>query len=364
VCEALARTTGTDPTLWRVLFVVLALFFDGLGLVLYLGALVAIPERGQAASLGHRLLYGPDRALRGSDVLLLAVLATATLGLLEDGNGLFTLIVLAAFAILYFSRGSSPASEPVVVTPATSEGAYATPPAYAATSTYAPPSPFEPVPPAPRSALGALTMGVALLVVGVLTLLGATGTEGITPEVVLASALAVVGGGLVVGAWWGRSSLLVVAAVLLVPALAVTSVVRPAFEAGVGDRTWEPTAAAEYRLGMGEATLDLRNVMLLEGPPPVVRARVDVGQLIVIVPRQVRVTVGMHAGLGELEMPGIALDGTRFEGLDRLEGRDHGYNDIGGRNIDREFTAGPEGPSQIIVEADVRIGRVSVIRRG
>jgi phage shock protein PspC (stress-responsive transcriptional regulator) len=356
VCEALARTTGTDVVLWRVLFVVLC-FFDGLGVVLYLGALVAIPERGRAESLAHRLLHGPDRTMRGPDVLLLSLLATAGLLLVTDGNGLFASIVLAAFAVLYFSKGSAPA-----VTTEPFPGVAYAPPAGGGFGAPAGGG-YVPAPQRQRSALGSLTMGVALLVVGVLTLLGATGTEGITPEVVLASALAVVGAGLVVGAWWGRSPLLVVTAVLLGLALAATSVARPVVEAGVGDRTWTPTGAADYRLGLGEATLDLRNMIITEGPPPLVRATVDVGELTVIVPRAVRVTVAMHADVGEISTPGAGLSGLRLDQLER-RGIDLGGSEISGRDVSRELTTGPEGVSRILVEADVRVGLVTVIRRG
>src|SRR5690349_15102441 len=62
VCSAVARTTGTDPLLWRVLVVVLTLF-NGLGVLLYLVGIVAIPREDEEHSLAERLLRGPDRHL-------------------------------------------------------------------------------------------------------------------------------------------------------------------------------------------------------------------------------------------------------------------------------------------------------------
>ena len=64
VCSALARATGTDPVLWRVLFAVLVVF-DGLGLLLYLVGMLLIPYEGEPQSLYQRLVHGPDRHLRG-----------------------------------------------------------------------------------------------------------------------------------------------------------------------------------------------------------------------------------------------------------------------------------------------------------
>jgi hypothetical protein len=131
----------------------------------------------------------------------------------------------------------------------------------------------------------------------------------------------------------------------------------------MGERTWTPTGPAAYRLGVGEATLDLREVTLAEGSATDLRARVDVGELTIIVPRDTRVAVAMHADIGELSVPGLLSDGVL---LDRLHTR--GINledtDLGGRDVDRELIIGPEGATQIHVDASVRFGQITVIRRG
>src|SRR5262245_729338 len=77
VCLALARTTGTEPVLWRVLFVVLSVF-GGIGVALYLGACCVIPREGQQFSLLERLLHGPDRRITTTQVLLLAAVVIAS----------------------------------------------------------------------------------------------------------------------------------------------------------------------------------------------------------------------------------------------------------------------------------------------
>lgn len=361
VCSALARTTGTDVLLWRILFIVLA-FFDGLGILLYLVGLLTIPREGESHSVAERLVRGPNRRLRRDEILLIALTLLIAGNMLDHGNNLFALAVVAVVVLLFLQgRRDAPTAEPMrtppLVRPAT-------------------PDPLDPLPssasikiggtprePRPKSALGSLTLGVAVLVVGVLVLLNSAASADISPEVIIAAALAVVGSGLVVGAWWGRSSLLVLTAVLLGLALAATSVARPVIDAGVGDRTWTPTAAADYRLGVGEATLDLRNLVIGEGEPTQVRARVDVGELIIIVPSAVRVSVDMHADVGELALHGLAFDGQLSDRLpDR--GIDFGTTDISGRDVSRELNTGPEGPTRIHVDASVRFGQVTVIRRG
>lgn len=362
VCSALARTTGTDVLLWRVLFVVLA-FFDGLGILLYLVGLLTIPRVGEVHSVAERLFRGPNRRLRRDEILLIVLTLVAAGHMLGHGNNLVALVVIAGFVLLFLhGRQDAPPAEPVG-TPPLVQPTVARPASHVADVTFAPP------PPRAKSALGSLTLGLATLVVGFLVLLNTAASADIEAEVIVAAALAVVGAGLIVGAWWGRSALLVVMAVLLGIALAATTAVRPMLEAGVGERTWTPTGAADYRLGVGDATLDLRNMIIGDGAPPQLEARVDIGELTIIVPKAVRVAVRMHADLGELAVPdpvnGLLFNGRRDRiDLDVNEGLSFGFDKINGRDVEREITIGPEGPTLIRVDASVRIGQVTVIRRG
>jgi phage shock protein PspC (stress-responsive transcriptional regulator) len=277
VSRALARATGTDVILWRVLFIVL-FFFSGLGLVLYLAGLFAIPQEGQPRSLAERMLHGPDRSLGRLDLVLVVVLVIATLGLFADENMLVAAAVLGAVAFLVLR---DPPQAGYVVPPAPVE---VTAPAPFATP--APPlEPFVPKPPRPRSVLGRLTVSLALLVVAVEILLAASGNDAINERVVLASALTVVGAGIVVGAWWGRSAGLVVLAVFLSLGLFATTAVNGVFGGGIGEREWRPVATGSYELGIGEATLDLRD-SALRTASGTVSARVGIGHLVVLVPSE------------------------------------------------------------------------------
>ena len=332
VCTALARTTGTDVVLWRVLFVVLA-FFNGLGAVLYLAGIVTIPRQGQPRSLAERLLQGPDRHLEREEVVVLVVLGLATASLVGHGDSLFAAAVIAGLGVPWSTaRGQRRPHRPRV--PGRPSGSLAAPlrttaPSYAVLAAFS----------ARRCRR---SRRAAVVVTGVLVLLGATGTDGITVEVVLSSALAVVGLGLVAGAWWGRSRGLIVLALLLGLGLAGTVAVRPALEAGVGERTWRPTAAGSYRLGVGEATLDLRDLPVRESGPTAVKARVDVGHLVVIVPDGLRVSLDAKAQLGDL----LVLGG-----------------DTNGRDVNKHADLGGEGAPQVRLDLSVRTGQVEV-RRG
>ncbi|MCW2544367.1 MAG: phage shock protein PspC [Frankiales bacterium] len=337
VCTALARTTGTDVLLWRVLFIVLA-FFNGLGLALYLVGLVTIPREGERQSIAERLFRGPNRRLHGKDIVLIALLVISVGSLLDHGDNVVAVAVAVGVAVLYFRGrheghvGEVVASPPLVL-PAV-------------------PAPMEPLPefpvvnvnvttgPRQRSVLGALTLGLALLVSSFLVLLNTADATDIHPEAILAVALGIVGAGIVASAWWGRSWLLFPVAILLGLALAATSVARPALNAGVGDRSWHPTGSASFRLGIGEATLDLRDVAVHEGGAPTqITARVDVGHLIVLVPDNVRIALHTEAELGDLQV---------FA------------EDTNGRKVSRDEDLGPEGAPQVRLDASVRTGQVEV----
>ncbi|MCW2671503.1 MAG: PspC domain protein [Frankiales bacterium] len=297
VCAAVARSTGTDPVLWRVLVVVLTLF-SGLGVLLYLGGIVAIPREGEERSLADRLLNGPDRHLSGRQTLLLVLLVVLGLAYVGNPNHLVVTVVAVAIGFLLWRGrhdGSHARAEIAVQT-----GAPAVP--VAAPVWTAPP----PRPPRPRSPLGGVTAGLAAVTAGVLVLVGVSGAS-IPTEVVLAAALGVVGIGLVAGSFLGRSWSLVLLAGALLVALAATVSVRPVIDDGVGDRTWTPTTSSSYRLGIGEGTLDLRTLR----ENATVKAHLEVGHLLVLVPAGTGVVVDAKAGLGDVNVFGKEVNGRQ-----------------------------------------------------
>ncbi len=344
VCAALAEVTGTDAVLWRVLFVVTS-FFGGLGIVLYLLGIIAIPAQGEQRSTADRLLHGPDRRLgRGQlwPVVLLVIVGSLVVG---DTDGLLIAAVLSVLALLWWRGrdGERPLPWTSGATPAP-----ATAPAAAPSAAWEPAAGWAPPPPAPRrrrSPLTGLTLSVTALVAGVLVLIGLRAGTSVPGEVVLATSLGIVGLGLVIGSWWGRSTGLVLVAFVLGVALAGSAGARPALDAGVGDRYWGATSNAHqsYRLGVGEAVLDLQSLTAVEDADPLaIDARVDVGHLVVLVPPNLRVAVSARAGLGEL-----LIDTAQRSG----------------HNTSLTTNLGPAGAPQVRLDLSVRTGQVEV-RRG
>ena len=356
VAGGLGRWAGIDPLVLRILFVVLTIF-GGSGVLLYGAGWLLVPDDGQSQSEGHKLLRGSQRST-GRILLLVAVIVVAVLATgatFDSGPGLGGLALLAviAVAVVMLQRSNNDPRPPVQNPPPgyeqqpvgsygqTAGTAYTAPDltatatdlpyAVAATPTapyYGPPLPpssdtmvlQQPVPPPaprkPRSILGRLTVSAALIAIGALVAwnLATTGYE-IPAQAVIAVALAVVGLGLLVGAVAGRSRGLVVWGLLLTLAASAASVSGVSVDGGVGDRVWRPTTAQAlrpvYRLGAGNAELDLRRL----DPATLGRARVDVrqgaGDLLVILPADAVVVVDASVRVGEIRFPGVpVLDGT------------------------------------------------------
>lgn len=348
VCAAIARATGTDPVLWRVLVVVLALF-GGTGLVLYLAGWLLIPEEGRNESEAQRVLRGGASLPVVLVVVLLAVVAVATL--VDNGRGTVPLLVLAGIAFLVAQQRRTTASPagtaappgwapPTWTSPSAPAGAAPGwgPPPTAAVSR--PPAP--PKPPRSRSPLGLLTVSAVLLTTGLLLLAHALGAA-VDVVAVLGAALLVTGVGLLVGARWGRARWLIALAVVLALALGAASSFASRWTSSAGNRTWVAGESATHRLGIGEATLDLRSTT---GPTTeeAVHARVGVGHLVVLVPDGVPVELHAHARLGEVRV--VTPDGT--------------YQSESGSDVDRRIQLGPAAARTVRVDAEVGIGQVEV----
>jgi hypothetical protein len=109
---------------------------------------------------------------------------------------------------------------------------------------------------------------------------------------------------------------------------------------GVGEKTFAPTnvTALErtYRLGIGQLNLDLTNVRLPVGVTRV-RARVDYGDLVIVVPGDVAVRAYGKARLGRVDVLG---------------------NEDDGRNADERAQAA--GARVLVVDARVQVGSVRI----
>ncbi|HEU0103628.1 MAG TPA: PspC domain-containing protein [Mycobacteriales bacterium] len=316
VCAAIGRSTGTDPVLWRVVVGVLAVF-GGSGLVLYAAGWLLIPEQGSGGSLAERALHGRGLS-RGALVGVVLGAGLLLLVLVDDRNGV--LPVLAAALLVYVVlRGDAGALRLATREEATTGYAPVDLSKGAAGGTgYVPASDggpaWTPPPRRPPSPLGLLTLSTAVVVTGVLIGLHALDEDsGITVGRVLAADLLVVGLGLLVGTLWGRARWLVLPAAGLALALAVTASARVPVALSAGERTWVAGASSgDYRLGVGEAVLDLRRLTPTAPEATDVRAELGAGQLRLELPAGLHVELSTKVAAGQVLLPGGAqpVNGT------------------------------------------------------
>jgi hypothetical protein len=342
--------------LWRVTLAVLTLF-GGAGLVLYVLGWALVPRSDRGSSFVERTLRGGDRGISAAGVVLLVVAGVVLLGILSDGPGLGALLVVGAVAYLVARERR----EPRTVAPTA-------PYASGYDSVHGPV--YGPVPPPlddplhetwaseprstrrrrPRSPLGALTLSLATLLTGVLLALRLSGVDALTAPRIIAVALLVVGGGLLVGAWVGRARWLIAVGLVLALALGMSVAARDAgFENGLGERTWTPVGDASYELGAGEAVLDLSSLPARGSYD--VDAEVGVGRLLVLVPRDVRVSGEAQAGVGEvLQVLG--------------DGRRRVLNPDDDTDVRKRFSfPGETGGPSVELDLEVGMGQIEV-RRG
>ncbi len=204
-------------------------------------------------------------------------------------------------------------------------------------------------PPKPPSVLGRVTVAIALLSIGLLTALDRMDVLTLDASTAIAVALLVVGGGLLVGAFVGRARILILPAVLvLVPGLLATTAIEDIdvnLAAGAGERMVsvraDDTLAATYEHGVGQFVLDLSQTDFV-GQTLATDASIGIGELIVVVPDDVTVTVDYRVALGELALFGEDADGYEVTGAASF--------------------GGTEGAGRLHLDATVGLGRLEVVR--
>ena len=341
VCAAMGRYTNTDPVLWRVIVAVTAVF-GGAGIVLYLAGWLLIPEEGSEQSIAER--HGLGSLSRSAGIAVIAVVGALVLvSVLDHGTGAALVVVLA---VLGWAAWRHRHNRPVPgflawTTPPTPPAAEPSPPAPAVEGELAAQAAWLPAPPSARpprnGRLTLATLSVGALVTGVLLALQAQGRD-ITAVQILAADVVVVGLGLIAGAFLGRPRLLVTIGVLLALATGATAGGNTALKDGVGTRIWTPTvASADYRLGSGEATLDLTDIAR-SGQPASFTVRVGFGHVVLIVPPDVTATVNASAHWGDIT--GIA-------------------SETSGERVHREGTVGT-GPVPVSVRIRLTAGQIEV----
>ncbi len=357
VAGGLGRHLNIDPTILRVLFVVL-IFFGGAGVLLYGALWLVVPEEHTEKSV-----VGTSDSTR--NVVLVVVAVIAALLVLGDSWGrgfpwpLAVVGLVIAVVLLARDRndggrqpvppppaypppapGSAPDSAPDDATrPLVDEGSQP-PPWY-------PPTPPPPVRPDPRRSgplLFGLTLAVLAVALGALGLYDASGGS-VNDAAYPALGLAVVGAMLLLGAFVGRAGGLIALGLVGVLALVATGIGGPSFE-GSRDQTIRPASAADvadhYQVPAGRIDLDLtdvRDLEALDGRSITIEA--NAGELLVAVPD------GLHVDYDADIQYGGAITTPAGE-------RDGWASELAGQLGD------PENDPSIHLNIDLKFGHIEV----
>jgi phage shock protein PspC (stress-responsive transcriptional regulator) len=308
VCGGLAQYFRIDPIIVRLAAVALVLA-GGAGVLLYIAALLLVPEEGGD---GHTART-PGRTATIAGVLILVVAAGALLPGFGGwgwgwGNVLGPVLILAAIglAVWWLASGEGPSGSGRDV--------------------------------ARRIGLGLLVLALCgALAAGSFWAAAAGGGTAVAALVIAA------GVALVAGAFAGGARRFILPALAVALPAAFVSAAGIDARGGVGDREYRPAAADQvrnsYRLGVGRLVVDLRGTRLPAGDRPL-RVRLGVGQVVVVVPHDVCVATTGRIGMGAVE---------RFD-------RQQGGVDV---DLD-ERPAALAGNPRLVVDADIGVGALQV----
>lgn len=335
VAAGIGYRYGVDPLLIRIAFVLSAIF-GGAGIALYIACWLALPK-APLQSEADKL--SPTR-LVALVVLLVVALTSAPFDSDVAGASLLSAVVMLGGLWLLYQRQPTPPGTPAHAAPPTdylgqthdpgATGAQPLPPVEPAwwgqtqppeqeppawdplrTAPFAwdlPEPPARPDPSravAPRSRLTTVFLGLALLTAAGATAIAIAGDVAwLTPSRIAAAALAIVGLGLVIGAFLRTGHGLLIAAAPLAGFVILSSLVGPLnTDGGVGGRDFRPATVAElrteYRVGVGEVKLDLRDVLLDEDRT--VDASTGIGRVEVIVPEGMNIRVSCNTDIGDTD---------------------------------------------------------------
>jgi phage shock protein PspC (stress-responsive transcriptional regulator) len=306
VCSGLGRYFKVDPVLFRVAAVALV-FFGGAGVLLYLAAILLVPNEGEERPETRRRR---DRAMAVAGVVLLVV----AVGSIFSHHGFhagwafgpFLFIAVVALGIWWLVSGERPHGDARNIARSIGRG------------------------------LGVLILCVALAFGGA-WLAGAGG--GTVAAIVVIVAGAVLAG----AAFEGYGRWLVLPALSLALPVAFVSAANIDLHGGAGDKEYTPTAASQvrdsYHLGAGRLVVDLRDAKLPPGDHPL-KLRLGVGEAVLLVPNNVCVATKSKVGMGVVD----SFDDSN-----------------GGVDVDwSDQPAAAPGNARIVLDADVGVGRLGI----
>ena len=353
VASGLADHFGLDPVLFRIGFVLLALF-GGSGVLLYVLGWLFLPEKGSDESavvvatrdIGVRKLA----ALALFAVALLVLAGPVWMPLVQAGYldaSLLWSFVLVGVGFLLL-RGDRPPRSPAAPPQSPPVPPTGTGLAKRTTTARLPLQPrlWTPRVRRKRSPLILIVVGAMLLVVGGGALLDNIGVVQLGLKGLLAAAVLTLGAGLIAGAFWGRARWLIPLGILLMPALIFASVIEVPLRGAIGGNYEFPSSAARlrsgYRILAGDLTLDLTNFDFNDGESITVPIDMVAGQLRVSAPHGVAVDINGRIGAGFSD-----YRGHREQGFELRLNESLGRDDLTRR---------------LILNVDAAVGSVSVDR--
>lgn len=308
VCGGLGRYFNVDPLLFRIGAVAL-IFVGGAGILLYLAALLLVPNEGDEAAIAPGA-QGRNRAWVIGGVVVLLVIAFPFLlfgGAVFAGIGIpLALLVGAGVLVWWLVSGEGPSGDAGDI--------------------------------ARRATLGIAVLIGCFVLFFVAGFGAAAGPDWLVPAIVVAA-----GAGIVAGAFFKPVRWLVPPALTVALAAGVVATADIDLDGGIGQREYRPGSSVDlrdhYEVGIGELVVDLRDTDLPKGDVPL-DLDVGIGQARLIVPDDVCVATDADVGMGNVA----------------VFGRDHGGIDV----AYEDAPAAKATSTRLLLNADVGMGEVRV----
>ncbi|MBE1485033.1 PspC domain-containing protein [Plantactinospora soyae] len=192
----------------------------------------------------------------------------------------------------------------------------------------------QPKRPRERSSLGAATFSMIFVAIGLVAILDLSNLVRVMPSTYFAAVLVTIALGLLVGAWFGRARWLIALGLVAACALGISTVAESYTKLhSEEDVVWAPASyevmADRYETRLGSATLDLTRVEFA-GRDAKVSVDVDLGEVKVILPPNVDVTVRVDVSAGDAYILGHRYG--NFPGSER-DVTDYGNDGAGGGRL-------------------------------
>ena len=328
VAQGLANRFDVPVWVPRVFFVIGA-FFGGLGIVLYGAGWALMRSEEETETPAQRFLANASttRSWIGIALVFIGVLILLDNFTFLSGEIVWAVGLLVVGVLLYTGdlprllgksddKKEAERVEAADTIPTVTETT--TPSGGSPANDGEPPTPIATPParkPKEKSLLGRLTIGLMLLGAGILAVVAnTTDLVRAEPRHYLALAVTILGLGLIVGALAGRARWLILLGMVLLPTLLFS----PVFEWDWTSDNFDRTVVVEsfdqleeaYSINVGSLVIDLTHLPW-EGKEISLSARVDAGNIEVLVPHDVGITGTASVEVGRVGGP----DGHSVSGL-------------------------------------------------